>query len=531
MAQARVGIPSLWVSSGAVMPEVCARHGRPATVRVNATLSARPPWWVYLLLGIFGALGGLIIGLVMARMRQAVLAAGWPFCARCRIRRAVALAVGLAILATGAGLFVLAIARFEVATRPIGLEWIVYGLAAFVAGGLITVQASWQSLAGVVVPRDAGLVVVRRAHERFAARAAELAEAERERSRSRSLLPHWTSLDEPVLSPEELAATRPRARTRAPGKRFYISAGVVLAVVGAILAINPVHRELFPPQDAISSFYAALTARDGVTARKFLAGPRDPDPLRDQAELPRPEEFMKGKGYEPPSDLKIGEVTTQGGRYQATVTFRLAGMPHRQTHTLVRRSWRWLMACDGTTRIQVKGHFKSTVAINGVALRPGIDDAALLPGWYEVGLAGDPLLEAKPVAAFVGGLYGGPVELSLGVKPEVRSEIEAHVRKYVDDCAASAELAPVGCPFSASAEGAVRRITWSITSYPMMAYKIDDDSVGLTMWFGTARPGRAEVAGVYADGTPFRGYNDFKVLVEVWAAGGKVVVKARRPER
>jgi hypothetical protein len=526
------------VSTGAVVPEVCARHGRPAAVRVNATWGSRPPWWVYTFVGLFGAFGGFLIGLVWMRRRQTVRAAQWPFCARCRTQRAVILVAGLAILAAGAVVFASGIARFEAATEPNAWWWIVDGLVAFAAGGFVAGQASRQRLAGVVVPRSGGLVVVRRAHELFAARAAELAEAERVRSRARSILPHWTSLDEPVISLQELAAdvSRARIRIRAPGKGFYIAAGLVLVLVGVVAAINSVSRTLFPPQDAIKGFYSALTARDGATARKFLSDPRDPDLFGDLVKLPKPEEFLKGRGYEPPTDLKIGEVTTRGGDYQALVTFRLAGMPHRQTHTLVKQSWRWRMT-GGREMIQVRGDFKPTVTtnaavtINGVALPPGVGHAALFPGWYEVGLAEDPVLEAKPVAAFAGGQYAGPIELSLDLRQGVRSEIEAQVRKYVDDCAASVELAPIGCPFSASAAGVVRRIKWGITSYPTMAYKVDDGSISMTMWFATARSGRAEVTGVNADGTPFRGHAEFKVLVSVWAAvDGKVVVKARQPE-
>jgi hypothetical protein len=160
----RVEFPSWCLSTGAGVPEVCARHGEPAVKRVDTAMSSRPPWWTYLLGG------GLLAFLVAGRTRKVVSVSGWPLCARCRTRQIITVGVGLLVIAAGVGAF-----------------------AVGVAGVFVAVHARAQGTARAVVSRDGGAVVIRRSHERFAARAAELAAAERERIRGRSLFPDWAS--------------------------------------------------------------------------------------------------------------------------------------------------------------------------------------------------------------------------------------------------------------------------------------------------------------------------------------------------
>jgi hypothetical protein len=190
---ARVEFPSWWLSTGSGVPEVCARHGEPAIKRVNTTMSSRPPWWTYLLGG--GLLAFLVVS-VTGHTRKAVSVSGWPLCARCRTRQIITLGVGLLAIAAGLAAFVVGLRAGQAAyladstTNSTWWLWVLLGgLAVALAGVFVALHARAQGTAGAAVSRDGGAVVVRRSHERFAARAAALAVAERERIRARSLFP------------------------------------------------------------------------------------------------------------------------------------------------------------------------------------------------------------------------------------------------------------------------------------------------------------------------------------------------------
>jgi hypothetical protein len=71
------------VTSGVGVPPLCPRHGEAAAIRRRTVFVSRPPGWVYLLL----LLCVVPFVVVAVAMRRTLVAAGWPFCARCRRRR------------------------------------------------------------------------------------------------------------------------------------------------------------------------------------------------------------------------------------------------------------------------------------------------------------------------------------------------------------------------------------------------------------------------------------------------------------
>jgi hypothetical protein len=187
---AEVRIPSFWVSTGAGIPEVCARHGEPATVRANVSMVSRPAWWAYLLIP-FGVLPFI---LAVRYTRKTVEVAGWPFCARCRTWRRAVLLSGLSIIGAGVVMFAIYVQRADTATGSNPLDWFgVIGLVVAIVGIFVATRATPRATAGAAVSRDGSGIAVPQPHERFAARAAELAAAERDKPPTPSLFPRRTA--------------------------------------------------------------------------------------------------------------------------------------------------------------------------------------------------------------------------------------------------------------------------------------------------------------------------------------------------
>jgi hypothetical protein len=208
---ARVEFPAWWVSTGAGVPEVCARHGEPAVKRVDTAMWSRPRWWAYLL-----PLGGpLLSALAGPSSRKAVSGSGWSLCARCRIRQVITLCVGPAVIGAGAATVVVSLSNADsTADSNLWLWGLFAGLAVALAGEFVALHARAQGTAGAVVSRDGEAVVVRRPNERFAARAAELAAAERESIPARSLFPYEAS--RPGRPASVTAPARPLPRCCTP---------------------------------------------------------------------------------------------------------------------------------------------------------------------------------------------------------------------------------------------------------------------------------------------------------------------------
>jgi hypothetical protein len=338
----------------------------------------------------------------------------------------------------------------------------------------------------------------------------------------------------------KLRALRPRA---------YIAMGsaLVLLLASAVAARALTPEEGLHPEVTVTAFYAALRARDGATAYTYLAPNGREDPFADKAKLPDPSELIKGDGYDPPTDVRILAVHTKKDRGQASITFRLAGMPQPiQQLNLIkiedggagkRRGW---LIDGGMPMLQVTGQGASSATVNGVALPPGVEIATVFPGRYQVGLADHPLLEAEPEPVFAGfgpsrpstvpvrtarstpanAIWTGEVpHLEVGVKQHIKAAVRAKVRSYVDGCARRAEVSPAHCPFNATSLGAIRKITWSIISYPVIAVELSSSA---TLYVYTTTSGQADAAGVHADGRPLRSRVAFTVAGTVSIFDGRI---------
>jgi hypothetical protein len=157
-----VDIPAHLVSAGTVAPQVCARHGEPATWHKRVRFRSYTPRWAYLLI-FFGLLPFIIVAMFV---RRRVTAPAWPFCERCRRLRISRLLIGLGMIAlavvVGFGLPAL------LPDSPAS-GWTLPVVVALVFAGVVT--ASYSVLSAIVpahVSQDGTLVQVHRPHPRFA---------------------------------------------------------------------------------------------------------------------------------------------------------------------------------------------------------------------------------------------------------------------------------------------------------------------------------------------------------------------------
>ena len=164
-----VRIPAQFVATGRGLPTVCTRHGEPAVERRRVTFISRNPGWSYVLL-----LAGVIVFVIVASaIRKTVVAAAWPFCARCTEERKRGLSIGLGVMAAG----VVAIALIAVLPDDTGVLAVFLGALLLLIGYIVAARGGWTMRANGHVADRGQTVQFDRAHEAFAAQAAAAQQA------------------------------------------------------------------------------------------------------------------------------------------------------------------------------------------------------------------------------------------------------------------------------------------------------------------------------------------------------------------
>jgi hypothetical protein len=109
----------------------------------------------------------LIYAIVAWATRKAVVARGWPFCARCAAIRVLWFLTGLATFAAGViAIYVAQSPGSSVLSLSSALI-LVTGLILFLAGIVILTTSGWATVARASVSRDGVWVRVRKAHPEF----------------------------------------------------------------------------------------------------------------------------------------------------------------------------------------------------------------------------------------------------------------------------------------------------------------------------------------------------------------------------
>ncbi|WP_027644381.1 zinc ribbon domain-containing protein [Salinispora oceanensis] len=294
------------------------------------------------------------------------------------------------------------------------------------------------------------------------------------------------------------------AKVRNPNRWVYRLTGLGLAVLlTGITGLYVVQSVFYTPERVVEEYFSALSERDFAAARSLLEEPSREDP-NDPGELPL---IPLNASYQPPSAAEVtsiqelNEIELAGAPAgadradwrSASVSYRVGDRTYREMLYLHRQERKELGVLHGW---QIYGgvneltvpvwHDDARVLINGQAVpaRDRYARARVFPGVHEVRLADDLLFEAEPVAMEVGLLEPREARLRPTVSESARSEVESQVKAYLDECAASTDPSPEGCPFSWVVFGPSQTVQWTIETYPELEFEMRGSELAVAGWSG-----------------------------------------------
>jgi hypothetical protein len=284
-------------------------------------------------------------------------------------------------------------------------------------------------------------------------------------------------------SPPNHVFMKPRTITGAG----YFGITMVLILATAIWgAIFIVQQHSYSPEAALRNYSNALAKRDVEAALSNL-GPGFTSQL-DSSFL---QSLISSPKYQPPTDLQIQSILeskseTNTRTREASLNLRIDTQEYATTLQVLRDHKRtavlfykwWLQG--GINTLTINAPPATPLQINDVAINShdeSTQELTLLFGRYSVGVAENPLLEMKDRTF---DLVSEPVQLSL--EPTIRDSalrsIDAQVKAYIDDCSASSDAIPEGCPLSYNSYGfydALDSVEWSIRKYPVTTTFLDPE--------------------------------------------------------
>jgi len=154
-----IQIPAAQVAAGH-LPQVCAKHGQPATGTKSVKIISKPPAWAAVLI-IVGVLPYLIVVMLL---RKTVPAPAWPWCEQCTAERKTRLSVGFGVLALGLLLFAGAVALNNDTSALLGLV----GFVALLAGIIVAARGATLPITGAFASKDGQFVEVPKGSDHFA---------------------------------------------------------------------------------------------------------------------------------------------------------------------------------------------------------------------------------------------------------------------------------------------------------------------------------------------------------------------------
>jgi hypothetical protein len=159
-------LPAYWTNAGYGVPNVCARHGEPATRRTKTQFISKPPTWAIPL-----AILGLIIYLIVVMaVRKTITVQNWPYCDQCRNLKLQRLLGGLGGLVLGILLFIVGGGLTnDDDTAGFGALLLIAGFGLAFAGLIVAAYSGRTAIAGGVVSKDGQFIELPKAEARFAA--------------------------------------------------------------------------------------------------------------------------------------------------------------------------------------------------------------------------------------------------------------------------------------------------------------------------------------------------------------------------
>ncbi|WP_457964171.1 hypothetical protein M1E17_21840 [Arthrobacter sp. D1-29] len=277
--------------------------------------------------------------------------------------------------------------------------------------------------------------------------------------------------------------------------------GLMLAVAGAVVAVNLVNNTVASPQQPVREYLDALHDGDGGKALGLLRAAVPPgnaamlDGTALQTAASRFTNVKIGKAEERTGEQVMVpmEYTIDGSRLRTEFLLEKTG-----TEWLFFNTWAFVPSRLPTLDITVVNASEAT--LNGVPVNmpDGRNSFAVFyPGEYEASLNGE-YFAAPPTRATVTSREApvAPLNLLTEATGDLREDVSAKVKEFLDTCAADAvkqqKLQP-DCPFYFASNNLVKdgTIKWTVTKYPEVAIEPFDGR-----WVVSPLDGKAKVEGL-----------------------------------
>ncbi|MET8359649.1 M48 family metalloprotease [Micromonospora sp. NPDC005171] len=313
-------------------------------------------------------------------------------------------------------------------------------------------------------------------------------------------------------------------------RRTWLLVGALtLAACLGTSGLGVVQWAFFRPQAAIDGYFSALADRDSDAALGYLTDQGSGADTKLLAQL------LRGKGYQPPTDVEISSLERDGDSATATVAYRLGEVRATATLTLRREDettaglfhgWR---LSGGPTPLNA-AIADPGVRLNGVELPVATEGPplVLLPGGYTATGPASALSETPGATVLVGpGETAATLQLAPVLKPAAIEAVEARVRVWLDECAKQTVAAPPGCPFRYYGSSTTQKVTWKILEYPKLAVELTGPA-SAQVSTPSETEGRVQVSGTttyFGTSSPFTDEDTFTVAGIATADGDNVAFR------
>lgn len=281
-----------------------------------------------------------------------------------------------------------------------------------------------------------------------------------------------------MLSVSTSAASRAPERgpllTRAQLAVVILAVLAAIACVAALVNVLPPALRASAPEVPVRAYLQAVVAGDVTKAVRLGGIQRSAD-----------DTLLTDAAYRRASDRVTSfsdlDATVSGDTadvrvviHQGTVSYPAQFVVQRPRGIPGLTPWHLQKQQLPSLRAEVDGPAALTVTVDGaeVTARNNAVDAVVFPGTYSVRAADGGVVTAQPAAVtttFAG--TSAPAVLTARLQPAVVSTVRSDVDAWLTRCAASSELRPEGCPFTAVPEDGVTYSdgVWAIQSRPAIA--------------------------------------------------------------
>lgn len=280
----------------------------------------------------------------------------------------------------------------------------------------------------------------------------------------------------------------------------WIAASVVLLllIVGGVVGLN-LGNAAHAPELQVQAYLDALKKGDAEAALT-LSGTKV-----EKTDLLLTDEAY-GNAEDKITRYTIADSSVEGDTATVTASITQGGEKYDQEFSLTKAGkdavifdkWALEAPTIGVMSVGVVAPEDAVVEVSGIdassARSEGAVELRALPGTYAVALGGDAVFyDAEPTSASVVGFGGEAAEaepLVIALTDEGTQAATDAVDAWLDDCIASTDLTPSGCPFSAtnSQNYEISNLVWTVTKPTFTIGEFSDGTWAIV----TETPGSAK---------------------------------------